>query len=220
MHNEPFICPLGMKLKDRRVVFAGAGAVAERRLLRLVNSGARLHVIAPAATTEIRNLAAAGRITLQLRKAEPADFERAFLAFIATDDEAASAELANSARKQGALVNRADAPDDCDFVLPAQAWMNTVNIGVFSGSPALSKWVRQHLEKTLGPEFPEFAGAFAQIRQKVRRLPVPQTVRAEILTRLLNEGIYDLYRLRGMQAALGRVDELIKTYRESEPTQS
>lgn len=209
--ENPF-SPIGVKLHGRRVVFAGGGEVAERKLMRLVDCGAALTVIAPVVTPEIEQLAAEGAITLERRPARDEDFSGAFLAFIATGSKAANAELTAAARRAGALINRADEPADCDFVLPALAYMNTMEIGVFSGSPALAKWVRRHLEATLGPEFPEFAGAFSMIRQRVRTLDVPRAVRAEILSRLLNEGIYTVYRTSGMKAVMARVDAVMAEY--------
>lgn len=220
MFMEDPLCAIGLKLKGRRVVFAGAGTVAERRLLRLLNSGALFTVIAPEPTAEIEQLAQQGRITLERRRIEPEDFKGAFLAFIATGNDQLNAELADAARAQGALVNHSDNPKDCDFVLPALAWMNTVHIGVFSESPVLSNWVRRHLELTLGPEFPEFAAAFAEIRQRVRNLGLPQSTRTELLTRLLNEGLYHTYRTSGMKAAMQRADALAQEYRGSKEPQA
>jgi precorrin-2 dehydrogenase / sirohydrochlorin ferrochelatase len=211
---EDPVFAIGVKLKGRRVVFAGAGAVAERKLMRLLTSGAMVTVIAPVATPMIEAMAGAGQIVLERRGAEPQDFDETFLAFIATNDDEANARLTEAARQRGALVNRADEAEDCDFVLPALSWMNTVHIGVFSGSPALSKWIRRHLEQTLGPDFPEFAGAFGKVREHIRQTGLPQEVRAEILTRLLNEGLYSVYRTSGMKAAMSRAERLVEEYRK------
>lgn len=203
-------------MQGRKIVFAGGGAVAERKLLRFIDIGAKVTVISPEATPEIEQLAAAGKIALERRPAEPNDFAGAIFAFIATNDSAANEALATAARAHGALVNRADDPDDCDFVLPALAYMNTLHLGVFSGSPALSKWVRQHLEQTLGPEFPEFAACFAEIRQRIRKLDLPQPQRAEILTKLLNEGLYQTYKTSGMKGVTARADEVVDSYRKTQ----
>ncbi len=212
MMNDP-VCAIGMNLHGRRAVFAGGGEAAERKLSRLTESGAALTVIAPEVTAEIQKLADAGRIELELRLAEPEDFAGAFLAFISTNDPLANRALARAARDRGALVNQSDDPDGCDFVLPALAWMNTVHIGVFSGSPALSKWVRQHLERTLGPEFPEFAAAFAEIRDSIRSLEFAPETRAEIMARLLNEGLYNTYRDSGLKGAKAKADSVVAAYR-------
>lgn len=213
MIMEDPACAIGLNLQGRRVVFAGAGPVAEQKLLRLLGSGAKLTVISRACTPAVEKLAAEGRITLERRGAGPEDFAGTLLAFLGTEEhEASSAELAAAARSRGALVNRGDAPHDCDFVLPALTWMNTVHIGVFSESPSLSRWVRRHLEQTLGPEFPEFMGFFGEIRTRVRESSLSSEVRAELLSRLLNEGLYHTYRTDGMRAARTRAEQLLKEY--------
>lgn len=215
MSTHEMITPIGLRLTGRRVVFAGGGPVAERKLLRMLDSGADITLISPTATPELQKASSMGQITLHVRTASPDDFVGAFLAFIATDDEVANRDLAAAARTHGALVNRADDPDDCDFVLPALAYAAPMHIGVFSGSPALSKWVRRHVERTLGPEFPEFAAAFAEIRNKVRATGLPQAARAEILNRLLNEGLYQQYRDQGMRGASSHVETILEEYRAS-----
>ncbi len=215
--NDP-VCAIGMRLQGKRVVFAGAGDAAQRKLTRLIDRGASLVVIAPTATGEIERMASEGKITLEYRSAEPADFAGAFLAFLFMESDPSDSEaLVAAARQHGALVNRADNPDDCDFVLPALTWMNTVHIGVFSESPALSKWVRRHLEHTLGENFSEFVAAFAQIRDRVRNTGLPQETRAAILERLLNEGLYQVYRDTGMKGAIARADAVTSEYTGNQP---
>lgn len=206
------LCPMGLKLASRRVVFAGAGDVAQRKIQRVLKMGAQIEVIAPQVAAEIKQLATVGDVTIHLRTAQATDFDGAFLAFIATDDGQANRELATAARARGALVNQADDPENCDFVLPALAYMNTLRIGIFSDSPALSKWVRRYLERTLGSQFPEFAGVFGQIRRRVRAMELSQAVRAEIINRLLNEGLYDTYREAGEKATIARAEEVVNEY--------
>lgn len=208
------LCPVGLKIAGRRIVFAGAGAVAQRKLQRVLNSGADIVVIAPHATPDIQKFAEQGDIAWLQRTATLEDFANAFLVFIATNDAEQNRALSDAARAAGALVNQADDANRCDFVLPAVAYMNTLKIGIFSESPALSKWVRRYLERTLGQQFPEFAGVFGQIRQRVRRLDLPQAIRAEILTRLLNEGVYQVFVSSGPKAAMARMEAMVKEYQD------
>jgi siroheme synthase-like protein len=207
-------CAVGLRLHKRRVVFAGAGEVAERRIHRVLDAGADVTVIAPFASVQIQQLGAAGKLRLVSRRAEASDFAGAFLAFIATDDVDANRTLSAAAREAGALVNQADDAENCDFVLPALAYMNTLRIAVFSDSPALSKWVRRYLERTLGPKFPEFAGVFGAIRKKVRKLNLPQERRAELMNRLLNEGLYETYQQQGEKATIDHAEKITREYLE------
>ena len=55
--------PLSLDLAGRRAVVVGAGPVAARQVDQLLSADADIHVIAPAACEQIRELASQGRIT-------------------------------------------------------------------------------------------------------------------------------------------------------------
>jgi siroheme synthase (precorrin-2 oxidase/ferrochelatase) len=111
--------PVGLRLEGLRVVVAGGGRVGARKVRRLVDYGADVLVVSPEAVEPIGELARAGRIRWERRRAEPRDLEGAVLVFAATDDPAANAALAAESRARGIPVNRADDPLDCGFIVPA-----------------------------------------------------------------------------------------------------
>lgn len=53
---EPY--PLNLLLNNRAVAVIGGGGVAERKVLSLLDTGAKITVIAPKATKKIKSLAA------------------------------------------------------------------------------------------------------------------------------------------------------------------
>lgn len=59
----------GLDLPWRRVLVAGAGQVATRRLPALIGAGADIHVVSPMATPAIRDRAEAGIVTWSRRRA-------------------------------------------------------------------------------------------------------------------------------------------------------
>ena len=121
LHRNGGFYPMGLRLEGRRVVVAGGGRVGARKVRRLVEHGAAVLVVSPDAVAPIPDWARAGRIRWERRRAEPRDLEGAALLFAATDDPDANAALAANARARGILVNRADDPADCDFIVPAMA---------------------------------------------------------------------------------------------------
>lgn len=83
--------PVTLSMAGRRVLVVGAGPVAERRIHALLGSGARVEVVAPAASIGIQELAAQGQLTWQRRAFEPADLTtptRAWLVHTVTGDAA------------------------------------------------------------------------------------------------------------------------------------
>jgi uroporphyrin-III C-methyltransferase/precorrin-2 dehydrogenase/sirohydrochlorin ferrochelatase len=88
----------GLDLQDKRVLVAGGGTVATRRLRRFLSDGAQVVVVAPEASEDIERLASHGDIEWHRRPVEPADLDGAWFVLLATDDadvnEALSARAA------------------------------------------------------------------------------------------------------------------------------
>ena len=83
------------------------------------------------------------------------DITAGSLLFIAGLSLEEARQMAEAARAVGALVNTEDVPPLCDFHMPAQMRRGDVLFTVSTGgrSPALSKLLRQDLEKTYGSEW-------------------------------------------------------------------
>lgn len=159
--------PVHLRLDGRRVLVAGAGRVATRKIERLAETGATIMVVAREASAPVRKLAERGRITLQLREVVEHDADGAFLVLIATDDPQANARLADAAREKGALVSRADAPETSDFTVPAVARGNAVEatVSTFGRAPSASRRLAKELRSWLNRGPDRFAAAIAEARE-------------------------------------------------------
>lgn len=197
------LCSLALRLARRRVVVVGGGGVAERKVRRLLNYEPQLLIISPTLSNELEMIVNNGGAKWIKRKACSADFAGAFLVLLATDDPQANAELAAAARAAGALVNRADDPEDCDFVFGASLKRGPVEVSVFSGgdAPALAAWLRDKLESAVGEDVEDFADFFAKLRDEVIGSWESADERGEVLRRLLSSGLYEVFRERGRMAA-------------------
>jgi precorrin-2 dehydrogenase/sirohydrochlorin ferrochelatase len=162
--------PVHLRLDGRRVLVAGAGAVATRKILRLAETSAEVHVVARSASAPVRELASTGRITLDERSVQPGDTRGAFLVLAATDDSAVNAELARDARASGALVSRVDAPDDSDFTLPALARGTSVEatVSTFGRAPGAARRLGKELRRWIANGIDQFVGEMAEARSALR----------------------------------------------------
>jgi len=111
--------PLSLDMTERRCLVVGGGPVAERKVAGLLDAGARLTVVSPAATDRLRDWARTERIRLRLREYAAGDLAGHSVVFVATDAGRVNAEVARDARAAGVLINAADDPAHCDFILPA-----------------------------------------------------------------------------------------------------
>ena len=100
--------PVGLHLAGRRVVVVGGGRVAQRRVPRLLASGADVLVVSPEATPAVEGLALAGEVTWRQRRFEPADLDDAWYVLAATDDVEVNEQVGALAEAQRVFCVRAD----------------------------------------------------------------------------------------------------------------
>lgn len=215
MQSETRYYPLGLRLEGQSVLVFGGGDVAERKVLRLLDFGAKVTVISPALTDKLRELHGAGAIDWHERRATEDDLreiKKAALVFASTNDGEANAAIVAAGRGFGVLVNRADDARDCDFILPSMFSAGRVRVGVFTDgqSPALAKWVRRRIEAAIGVELREFPGFFARVREDVKSLPIPQEQRAALLNSILESDVSEILKTSGSDEALARTREIIE----------
>src|SRR5688572_26831752 len=126
--NADIDFPVCLRLRGKRVLLIGAGTIAEGRALQLLETGARLRMIAPTATATLRRLAAEGELELLERPYAPGDLPGHTLVFVATDDRRVSQAVAHEARALGIWLNAADEPDLCDLTLPSMGRRGPITV--------------------------------------------------------------------------------------------
>jgi precorrin-2 dehydrogenase/sirohydrochlorin ferrochelatase len=139
--------PIFVNLHGRQVLVAGAGTVALRKTLGLVEAGAEVTVVAPEIDPAFEKLP----VTLVRRQFRPSDLHACMLVFAATDDRTVNRRIGVAARKLSILANIADRAEECDFMVPARVTSGTVQIAISTGgrSPRLAKELRKKLEQIL-----------------------------------------------------------------------
>lgn len=143
-------------LKGKRCLVVGAGAVAVEKVGGLLAAGADVEVVAPEASDSIRELGRAAAVGLTLRPYASADLEDRFLVIVATGDRAVAEAVHRDAEARSMLINVADVPDLCNFILPAVTRRGPVAVAVSTAgaSPALAQRIRreasEHLERPYG----------------------------------------------------------------------
>jgi len=203
--------PVYLDLKNKRVVVIGGGSVAERKVESLIGTRASIDVISPEVTPRLDALAEAGEIRLHRRLYAAGDCRNAALVFSATDDEKVSAEVFEEATRDGALINTADQPSLCDFIMPAVHRRGDVTVAVSTGgtSPGLAAQLRNEIAEIVGPEYGRLAALLAQARLEIRRRVPDLEQRKALHYRILNSDIMDCLKRSDTAGAERRLKELI-----------
>lgn len=161
--------PVFLDVSGKRCVIVGGGRVAERKALRLVSRGADVLVVSRKTTPLLEEMRRAGKIAIVDDDYARGALDGAFLAFAATNDAAVNRQVALDARAAGALVNVADAPDRCDFIVPSVVERGELMIAVSTGgsSPAVAKKIRKELEVLYGEEYAELLRIMGKLRETI-----------------------------------------------------
>lgn len=199
----PTYYPMMLDLAGRRCLVIGGGRVAERKVALLLDCGAQVEVVSPVATRKITDLAARGAIRFTRRTLRPGDLDRAYLVFAATNDAQINRDAAHTVRKAGGLVNVADAPEECNFLVPSVVRRGDLTIAISTGgaSPALARRLRQRLEATIGPEYEAFLAALRELRVRARKTITDPAERHALYRRAVDSDLFEC-AARGDKAAV------------------
>ena len=174
--------PVTLNVRGRRCLVVGGGAVALRKVLGLLEEGAKVTVITPEAVPDIEAQARDGRVSMESREYRAGDAGGYALVIAATDHREVNRQVFEDAEKVGIWVNVADDPPLCSFHLPARVRRGPLEIAIGSGgnAPFATRRLRQLLERRLGAEWGPRADTAARFRGEVSRqgLPVTQRERA------------------------------------------
>lgn len=185
--------PVGLKIEGRRCLVVGGGRVAARKVRTLLDCGAVVEVISPELIEELRAMRAAGEISWLERAYQPGDLSGAFLVIAATDDPEAQGKIFAEAEEKNILLNVADVPKRCNFILPATVRRGDLSISVSTAgkSPALARNLRQDLEKRYGPEYGVLVALLGELRDQVISLGKSTAENKELFDRLAALEIVD-----------------------------
>jgi precorrin-2 dehydrogenase / sirohydrochlorin ferrochelatase len=161
--------PMFVKLEGKRCLVVGAGKVGEPKIGSLIETGARVHVVALEASEAVHQWAKAGKITLEIRAFTQADLDGTFLAVVATASRDLNTFIYREAQQRGVLFNVVDVPEYCDFYYPAVVRRGDLQIAISTNgqSPSLAQKLRQQLERQFGPGYARWVAELGETRKLV-----------------------------------------------------
>jgi precorrin-2 dehydrogenase/sirohydrochlorin ferrochelatase len=195
--------PMFMKLEGRQVLVVGAGNVGEPKIGGLLETGARIRVVALQASAVVREWAREGRIELEVRAFSSDDLAGAFLTIVATNSRTLNERVYHEAQRRGVLCNVVDVPDLCDFFYPAVVRRGDLQIAVSTAgqSPSLAQKIRQQLEKQFGPGYAPWVAELGETRKLILASDLDKEKKLELL--------HSLASREAVEAAVAELPELV-----------
>lgn len=136
-----------LDLTGRRTVVVGSGAMAQEKVDGLRGCGAVVDQVTPEGFS-------------------PEVLDGAYLVIAATSDPAVDRAVFEEAERRSMLVNVADVPDLCNFILPAIARRGplTVAISTSGASPALAKRMKREAAEMFDAAYARLAEILDDLR--------------------------------------------------------
>jgi len=151
---------INLDVKDRPCIVVGGGDEATEKTKKLLDAGARVTVISPKLSDELKVLAASARILHRGRRFKASDVDGGIWLVINTvlTDDVLSRDLYNLAKQKGFLLCSTDQPEYSTFTLPALVARGPLRIAISTSgvSPALAKRLREDLEPLFDERFEVF----------------------------------------------------------------
>jgi len=185
--------PMFMKLEGKQCLVVGAGKVGEPKIAGLLESGARIRVVAFDASPAVREWARSGKIELELRAFTNDDLHGAFLVVVATGSRTLNERIYHEAQRLGILCNVVDVPDLCDFFYPSIVRRGDLQIAVSTSgkSPSLAQKIRQQLEKQFGPGYAAWVAELGETRNLILASDLDKERKLDLLHSLASREAFE-----------------------------
>lgn len=175
--------PVFLDLHARKVVLVGGGSVALAKLPALLETGARVTVVAPQVRLEIVE----SGVAVAQRAFVTADLDGAWFVVAAATPEV-NRVVAEAAEERRIFVNAVDDVRNATAYLGGVLRRGEITVAISTGgaAPALAGLLREALDATLPGEIQTWVGAAHRLRVEQKAAGVPMSARRPALLAALN----------------------------------
>lgn len=158
--------PININLKGKLCVVVGGGEVGLRKIQKILLAGGRVKLVSPKIMDDIKELVDQDKIVYIDRNYLYGDLQGAFLAYAATDSSKVNLLCKKEADEHNILINIVDDKVESDFIVPSTIKRGDLNISISTNgkSPALTKKIREDLEKIYDHKYEHILNFLGEIR--------------------------------------------------------
>ncbi len=208
--------PIFLNLESKRVVVIGAGSVAARKILGLLEAKARVVVVAKKIDDVLKAKCKDANIEFVQAKYSKDYLVGATIAFAATNNQKLNEQIYKDCQQLDVLCNVVDSPGLCDFFVPAVVKRNDLQIAICTeGSfPAYAGHLRQKLEEIITPEHGQFVMELEKLRAKVFEQIRDDNKRKTILGALAGDEAFEIFKKNGPKALGDWAEKIINEIKD------
>lgn len=193
----------------------GGGGIAQEKIERLLECGARVMVISPEVTGQIEQWAAEKRLKLRQRVYRKGDVKWAWMVIVACAVPEVNSDIYGECMQRRIFCNVVDVIDLCMFQVPAVSKHGPLQIAISTGgiSPALAKKLREDMDEQFDASYETFLEALAELRVHLRKEhPNDLEKRSVLLDKFVRSEAIEILRNNEMD----RFHELLDRYRQGD----
>ncbi|WP_066635968.1 precorrin-2 dehydrogenase/sirohydrochlorin ferrochelatase family protein [Desulfolucanica intricata] len=200
--------PISVRLSGRKCLVIGGGKVAERKVVSLLECGARVTVVSPELTPYLTELSASGQVEYRQGNYETSDLAGAFLVIGATNNDYINRKVAQDCFARNILINVVDDPPNGNFFVPAQVRRGSFSIAISTDgkSPMFARRIREELEKQYPVEYGDVLDLIGELRLKVIKNISEPEQKYDVLKQMTDDEVMQLLR----EGQYDRAKELVK----------
>ena len=168
-NGNPAFFPVLINLEKFPCLVVGGGNVALRKVLSLLEFDAVITVISPRLCKPLIELSKKEKIKI-IRKVYSKEYLADFkIVFCATDNGQVNKTVNQHCREKGILINVADDPSLCDFILPANIKRGNLTISVASQgmAPFFTREIKEKIDELISPVYSDIADLAKEFRKKL-----------------------------------------------------
>lgn len=203
--------PVFLALQGKLCLVVGGGDVAARKVASLLECGAAVRVVSPTLLPELETLTEQGKIAVDRRPYAPDDICGASLVIAATNQPAVNRLVALHCQQRKIPVNVVDAPELCDFLVPATIRRGPLTIAVSTGGtlPSMARKIRRKLEEDFDQNYGLLLAALGSARSRVLEEIADSGRRKRIFSALAAADLLSVVEAEGVAALEKEIERLI-----------
>ena len=184
---NPGFYPVLVNLERFPCLIIGGGKVAYRKVLSLQEFNAKITIISPKICKPLLELAKKNKISV-IKKYYSTEILKDYkIIFSATDNPDVNKKIRNDCTKAGILLNVADNPPLCDFILPANIRRGDLTVSVSSQgkAPFYTKEMKKKIDSFISPVYSEIMDLAGKFRKQL--LNRNRAISANIKTKMFRK---------------------------------
>ena len=178
--NVSIFYPILINLQRFPCLVVGGGQVALRKVQSLLLYNAKITILSPKICTPLKEIIKSNKIKI-IPKSYSKEYIKTFkVIFCATDSQKISKQVFKDCKQENKLLNVADVPELCDFILPAVVKRGDLTISVSSQgrAPFFAKEIKNkidHIFPSYYEDIINLAGNFRSIIMRNKKYNSPKT---------------------------------------------